>query len=133
MSELIAFPDVEAWAVAHLAATLAGRDEPYAADVDVATRTPNPLTGRAVVVRRDGGPRLDLVRERARLGIRVHAPVETDAIDLAALCRAALEASAGQGPVIGVEYAAGPYALPEESGGFARYFTVELLVRGSAI
>ncbi|MGE3811524.1 MAG: hypothetical protein AB7I24_08235 [Candidatus Nanopelagicales bacterium] len=133
MTEIIAFPDVEAWAVAHLAAQLAARDEPYADAVTVATRTPNPLTGRAVVVRRDGGPRLDLVRERARLGIRVHAPVETDAIDLAALCRALLEAAPGAGPVLGVTYASGPYALPEESGTFARYFTVELLVRGSAI
>jgi len=49
------------------------------------------------------------------------------------LCRALLEAAPGAGPVLGVTYASGPYALPEESGTFARYFTVELLVRGSAI
>jgi hypothetical protein len=129
----IVFPDVELWAVGYLKAQLDARPETYAADVEVNTKTPNPRPPKLVTVRRDGGPLLDLVRETARLGVNVWAPHEADANDLTRLVRALLGAAAGHGPVLRVSGLFGSSAIPEASGNHRRFFTVELVVRGSTL
>jgi hypothetical protein len=82
-----------------------------------------------VILRRDGGPRLDVVREVARLGIRVWASSDAEAADLTGLVRGLLAASVGEGPVRGFSEVSGPVSVPEPSGQSLRYFTVEVIVR----
>lgn len=131
MAEVIVFPDVEAWAVGYLRSALAARAESYAQNVVVGTRVPAPRADRMVVVRRDGGPRLDLVREAARLAVRVWAGTEADCADLAALVRGLLWAAPGDGPVVKVDDLAGPSPVEDESGQPLRFFTVEITTRGA--
>lgn len=131
MQPLVLFPDVEDWAVGYLDDALAARAETYAANVFVSNKVPSPRVDRMVIIRRDGGPRLDVARETCRLGIRVWA--ETDAIgaDLTQLVRALLAASPGEGPVRRHAETAGPSYVVDESGQPLRFFTAELIVRGS--
>lgn len=129
MTELILFPDVEAWAVGFLASSLADRPEPYASSVHVATQVPNPRLPRMVIVRRDGGPRQSLVTERARLGVRVWGESDEVASDLTQLVRALLASSPGIGPVRRVDEISGPSYITEESGQPFRYLVLELTTR----
>lgn len=131
MLPVVIFPDVEAWAVGYLAAQLAGWPEPFVDGVYVSNEVPNPRLDRMVIVRRDGGPRLDVARESARLGIRVWGPAENDADtnDLTQLVRALLAASPGEGPVRRYTEIAGPSTIPDESDQPLRYFTAELTAR----
>ena len=140
MLPVIVFPDVVAWAIRYLQEALDARPEPYSAGVLVSKSVPNPRpAGPMVVVRRDGGPRLDAVRESARLGIRVFASTDADAEDLTALVRGLLGASPGVGPVRRYRETAGPSSLlesassPEQRSMSVRYFTAELIIRGSQL
>ena len=132
MPELVIFPDAEAWVCSYLGAQLQARTEPYTADVYVSNEVPSKRQGRMVIVRRDGGARLDVAREIARMGIRVFAPSDAEASDLTQMVRALLAASVGQGPVRRYVEIAGPSRLLEESRHPLRYFTAELTIRGSA-
>lgn len=127
----IIFPDVELWATSFLRTSLAARSESYASDVYVSNAVPNPRQNRMVVVRRDGGPRLDQVREAARLSVRVWAKTEQDATDLARLVRALLWASPDGAPVCRVNDLAGPSPVPDDSHQPLRYMTFELIVRAT--
>lgn len=129
MRPVVVFPDVEAWAVGYLQAALATRPEVYAADVHVSTSVPKPRRDRMVVIRRDGGPRLDVVREAARLAVRVWAMTEKDAAGLTQLVRALLAASPGDGPARRYTEVAGPVSIADESGQPLRFFTAELIIR----
>ena len=80
-----------------------------------------------VIVRRDGGPRPDVVREAARLGVRLWATSDAEAADLTGLVRGLLAAGLGHGPVRGFAEVAGPVTVPEESGQPVRFLTVELI------
>lgn len=128
---VIVFPDVELWACQYLQAELATRAEPYAADVYVGNTVPNTRTGRMVVVRRDGGPRLELVRETARLTVRVWGSSEQEATDLARLVAALLWAAPTGEPVIRVTQPTGPTPVADDSRQPLRLSTFELLVRGT--
>lgn len=130
--ELIVGPDVEAWAVEYLSEGLAALPDPVAQGVLVATRVPTERAPRMVVVRRDGGTRLDIVREVARLGVRVWGGTDEEVSDLTALVRALLFAAPGHGPVRRVAEIAGPAYLLEDSGQPLKFFTVELTVKGAA-
>lgn len=139
MTEVVVAPDVEAWAVAYLSAALAARPEPYTGDVWVSTAMPvDPVTkksyrkDRMVIVRDDGGPRLDVVREVARLGVQVWAKTDEDASDLARLVAALLWAAPDGKPVVKAS-TSGPWPVPDESGQPKRYLTAELVVRCSAL
>lgn len=128
---VIVFPDVEMWATTYLRAALSGRPESFASNVYVSNSVPDTRRDRMVVVRRDGGPRLDTVREAARLGVRVWATSEPDATDLARLIRALLWMAPDGNPVCKVNDLSGPSPVADESKQPLRFFTVELIVRGA--
>lgn len=132
MRPLVVFPDVEAWLVRYLSGALDERPEPYTDDVVVGITEPSPRPARSVIVRRDGGPRLDLVREAARVSFRVWAESDEDATDLANMVRALLAACADGDPVARVNEQSGPTPIADESGQPLRYLVVEFIVRGTA-
>jgi hypothetical protein len=133
----VLFPDAVLWACTRLRDDLAARSEDYAADVYVGDKMPtdaNNLPTRAdrmVILRRDGGPRLDAAREAVRLGIRVWATTDQDVNDLARMVRALLWAAADGSPVVRVDDQSGPADVPDDTGQPCRYLVVELIVRGS--
>lgn len=84
-----------------------------------------------VIVRRDGGARLDPVREAARLGVRVWGSTEKEASDLAALVRALMWAAPDGQPVVRVDELSGPVPVADESAQPLRYMTFSVVQRGS--
>jgi hypothetical protein len=128
---VVVFPDVELWACQYLQAELPSRSEPYAADVYVGNVVPSPRAGRMVVVRRDGGPRLDHTRDLARLTVRVWGSSEQEATDLARLVAALLWAAPNGDPVIRVDQPTGPTPVADDSRQPLRLQTFDLIVRGT--
>lgn len=122
---VVVFPDVELWTTEYLRTALADSTV-FVGNVDKSTKT------KRVIVRRDGGPTLSPVTEAARLGVRVFAPTEQAATDLARLVQAHLSASPGNGPVRRYRGLSGPSAVADPAGPL-RYFTCELTVVGSAL
>lgn len=129
----IIFPDVERLICGLLREALTSRPEPYATDVYVGTTVPNPRLPRMLTVRHDGGSRIDAALETAQLGINVYAMTETDVNDLARLTRALLWAAPNGKPITRVDDVSGPVAVPNESGQFLRYLTVEATLRGEQL
>lgn len=131
MTQAIIFPDVEAMAVTRLTQRLAERPEPHAADVYVAKDEPMTRRRRQVVIRRDGGPRLDLVREASRLTVRVWGQDADEAGELARLVAAILGAPAdGSTPLVLARVTGGPYAVPDSD---FHLLTVEWTTKGSPL
>ena len=133
MNPIIVFPDVELWATEYLRFVLSARPEPYTNGVYVSNTIPGTRRPRMVIVRRDGGPRLDLVREAARLGVQVWSETDRDATDLARLTAALLWAAPNGDPILRVTQSAGPTPVADLSGKPIRYMTFELTVRGTEI
>ncbi len=135
MRPVIVTPDVELWATGWLREQLAARGESYASDVFVANSVPSTRRDRMVIVRRDGGPRADLLHTVARLTVNVWAKstngTEQDVINLARLVEGLLLSVSATAPVESVTSQAGPIAVADESGVPRRFFTVEAVVRGS--
>ena len=136
---VIVFDDIELWTTTTLRAALAARTETYTADVIVSNKIPHdPITGepkrrdRMVIVRYDGGTRLDVVRMAERLGIQVWATTDQDATDLARLTAALLWASPDGDPVCKAK-TSGAYPVPDESRQPLVYFTAELIARGRQV
>ena len=127
---IVIHDDIELWACNRLRELILARIEPYTDNVFVSNTTPNPRRDRMVIVRRDGGGRLDAVREAPRLGINVWAKTEQDANNLGRLVAALLAASPDGDPVSKVTITGGPYAIPEQSPHFVRYITAELVSHG---
>lgn len=125
----VTFPDVELWATGFLRSALAARSEPYAAGVYVGITVPDVRSDRMVVVRRDGGPRLDQVREAARLTVRVWGRTDQEASDLARLVAALLWASPDGSPVVRVSQTSGPSAVPDVQP--QRLTVFDVIVRGT--
>ena len=128
---VVLFDDIELWATGRMRTLLASRSEPYATDVYIGNKVPNPRRDRMVIFRRDGGPRTSAVLEAPRLGINVWAKTDQDAGDLARLVAALLCASPDGAPVCKVTITGGPYAVPDESTQPRFYFTAELTSKGS--
>lgn len=126
----VIFPDVELWATGFLRTALAARGEAYAAGVHVSTTVPATRHNRMVVVRRDGGPRLDATREAARLAVRVWATTDQDATDLARLVAALLWAAPDGNPVLKVTQVSGVSPVADPSGQPLRFMSFELVIRG---
>lgn len=122
--------DIELWATARIRALLATRSEPYAMNVYVSNTTPSARRDRMVIIRRDGGGRLDAVREAPRLGINVWAKTEQDANNLGRMVAALLAASPDGNPVSRVTITGGPYAVEESSTHEVRYITAEVISKG---
>lgn len=133
MNPAVIFPDVELWAATYLRAALGGRGESYASNVYVSNAVPSTRRDRMVIFRRDGGPRLDVARDAARLSVRVWAKSEQDATNLAQLVRALLWAAPDGDPVLRVTDLSGPSPVADESGQPLRFFTLEVLVRGTVL
>jgi hypothetical protein len=128
--EPILFPDAERLAIAVLTTALGNRSEEYAQDVYLDVTEPQTRRRRQVVVRRDGGRRLDLVREAPRLTFRVWGRDDTETGDLARLVAALLGAAAdGSTPLLRVT-TSGPYRVP---GTDYRLLTAEFTVKGSPL
>lgn len=125
---VVIFPDTELLVTTFLRAALTTRAEPYAAGVKVGVTVPNPRPVRFVQIRRDGGPRLDVVREAARIGVNVWAATEQDASDLARLARALLWSAPDGSPICKVIELMGPSPVADDSP--RRYMTFELTIRG---
>lgn len=131
MTEVIAFPDVEALLVADLTAELTARSD----TADVATFIPNPRPARLVRVMRAGGPGLDIVRDAPTVIFDCWGTDETDAADLCRLVRALVwSLPARDGSVFRVREFAGPSNFPDPASANPRYrFTASLHTRGEAI
>lgn len=129
MQPVVMFADFEAWATDWLRAQLMIRPEAYAADVFVATEVPETRLDRMVILRRDGGPRLDVARELVRLGIRVWGEDDEVANDLAQLVRALLAATPGEGPVRRYTEIAGPVTIDDGTPQPQRFMTAEFIAR----
>jgi hypothetical protein len=127
---IVIHDDIELWATTKLRALILARSEPYTDDVYVSNTTPNPRRDRMVIVRRDGGGRLDVVREAPRLGINVWAKTEPDANNLGRMVAALLWASPDGDPVSRVNVTGGPYPVEEASTHEVRYITAELISKG---
>ena len=127
---LLVAPDVEAYLTAYLRFSLGAAGLPYTSGVTVSISVPDPLPARLVVVRRDGGQRLDDVREVARLGIRVWASNDKDAHDLAAYVAGLVCASPDGQPIIRARLLGGPSSIAEPNPARRlRYLTAEVVVR----
>lgn len=129
----IVFPDVPLWATAYLRAALADRTEAYANSVHVGTQMPAKRPKRAVILRRDGGTRIDSTRESARLSAQVWAGTEQDVNDLTRLVRALVWAAPNGDPVVRVDDSAGPSTIVDESEQPGRYMTFDVIVRGTPL
>ena len=125
----VIFPDTELVMTAYLRAALAPRSEPYAQTVYVANAVPSTRRDRMVTFRRDGGPRLDVVREAARLAVNVWGRTEQEASDLARLVAALIWAAPDGQPVCKVTQVGGASPVPDVQP--RRSMTFELIVKGS--
>lgn len=130
----VIFPDVEKVLVAAIKAELLTRAEPYAQSVRVATIKPaadvKPYPSRIVVIRSDGGPKIDWVRKLERIGITVWADTYSDASDLARLIEALSVTLTGDKIKLS-RVVLSPTRVNEAGPQEARYMTLELIVKGS--
>jgi hypothetical protein len=127
---IVIHDDIELWATTRLRALINARTELYTDDVYVSNTVPASRRDRMVIVRRDGGGRLDAVREAPRLGVQVWAMTEQDANDLGRMVAALLAASPDGDPVSRVRITGGPYAVADDSTQELRYITCELISHG---
>lgn len=132
----VLFDDVELLVTGNLRTALAARSEPYTDGVYVSISSPaDPSTGgpdtpaRMVTVRRDGGPRLDVVRDQARIAVNVWAATEQDCNDLARMVAALVWAMPDGDPVLRVDQTSGPQTVPDDRP--HKYMTFDLLIRGT--
>lgn len=125
----VTFPDVELFLTGWLRAALAVRTEAFKAGVVVSNAVPTTRPARLVTIRRDGGPRLDVARESARIGVNVYAATEQDASNLTRLVRALLWACSDGAPICRVVELSGPSPVADVVP--RRYLTFELIVRGA--
>lgn len=129
MRAAVIFPDVELAVTGYLRSRLINWPSPV--------RVSTSYQGKAleVVVRRDGGPNLDQLREAARVGINVYATSPTDQAvsDLARQVSALMRAMPDGTPVLRVTQSSGPSPIPESSGVTRRYLTFEVYVRGTQL
>lgn len=92
---VVVFPDPMLWAVTFLRSFLASREETYADGVTVGTRPPADGSVPFVMVRLYGGSVDRLADSEALLRVTVWHSTDDKALALAELCRAGLDAFAG--------------------------------------
>lgn len=143
--EVVLFDDVELLVTGKLRTALAARAEPYTTDVYVSNSNPSdPATGdrlnkpRMVTVRRDGGPRLDVARDQARIAVNVwatstvsDAQAEQDCNDLARMTAALIWAMPDGDPVVRVDQTSGPTTIADDRP--HKYLTFDLTMRGESV
>jgi hypothetical protein len=129
----IVFPDIELAVTTYLRDALAERDEAYCANVHVSIIASNPRADRMVIVRRDGGRRLDAFRELARVGVQVWATDFGECVELANMVRALIQAMPDGDPVISATERSAPSPVDDVSGQPMRFGTFELTARGTTL
>ena len=122
----VIFPDVELELTGYLRTALAANGY---SGVFVSNRRESQAT--AVWVRRDGGPTLDQVRERARVAVNVFAPTEQAATNLARTVSALMRAAPDGDPVVRVEQQTGPTPIADSTP--RRYMLFDVTVRGASL
>lgn len=134
--QVVLFADVELTITGLLRTALAARAEPYTDDVYVSisspadTATGEPTTpARMVTVRRDGGPRLDVARDQARVAVNVWASTEQDCNDLARMVAALMWAMPDGNPIVRVDQTSGPTTIPDDRP--HKYLTFDITLRGA--
>lgn len=134
MDPVVIFPDGQALVAGHIRAQLILRDN---AAVKVASRVPNPRPDKFVLVRRLGGPRLNVAVDNPMLGIECWDLEDDGAISLAQLVRGIVLAMPGAigtpaVAVYDVGEVSGPQLLPDPTSDHPRaVFTVSVALRGS--
>ena len=130
-SPAVVMPDVELLLTGYLRDALAARSEECCQDVHVSTSVPNPREDRMVVVRRDGGRRLDAFRDLARVGVQVWASSFGECVELASIVRALIQGLPDGAPILACSEQLAPSAVPDKSGQPMRYGVFDLTLRGS--
>ena len=129
----IVFPDIELAVTSYLRDALEERDEACCSGVYVSIIASNPRSDRMVVVRRDGGRRLDAFRESARIGVQVWATTFGECVELASIVRALIQAMPDGNPVISAVERSAPSPVDDVSGQPMRFGTFELTARGATL
>ena len=136
MMPAVIFPDVEKVLVAAVKAELETRTESYAQNVHVSTIKPaadiTPYPSRIIVIRGDGGPKLDWVRKSERVGITIWANSYSDASDLARLIEALSVTMTGEFIKL-TQVILSPVRVDEAGPQECRYMTLELITKGSTL
>lgn len=134
---VVLFPDLELEVCTRLKTALDARAESYTDDVYVGRQNPlNAAAGeperhtRMVTVRRDGGPRLDRVREQARIGVNVYAETPFICNQLALMVEALLTSLPDGDPICRVDRTSGLIPV-EAAAGPQVYMTLDLIARGT--
>ena len=130
----VIFPDIEKILVQGLQSALDARSESFAQDVAVSTIKPasdvTPYPDRIVVIRGDGGPRLDHVRKLERAGITIWAEDYQTASSLGYLVEALVKELTIDGIKL-VDIALSPVRVAEETQQECRYMTIEVITQGT--
>lgn len=133
----IDIPDTVPWIRAQIEGGLETSIKTYASDVWVASKLPDPLRDRMVILSNNSGPDAG-PQKIERYGVNVWAS-GYEAQGLAALCSAVLRRSADGKPVTRVQVTGGPYDISDEDDALTSvggkvlshfFFTLELTVRG---
>lgn len=130
MTELVQFPDM-----AQILSTRIGT----ATGEPTGTRVPNPrTTGGFVLVRRIGGPRLNIVTDKPTVTIEAWHDTDAQAHDLIQLARSIVYAMRGEqhsgSTIYAVDEFAGPVDFPDPLSDQPRYTcTFSIGVRGVAL
>jgi hypothetical protein len=136
MMPAVIFPDIEKVLVAAFKADLESRDEAYAENVYVATKKPaaniSPYPSKILIVRSDGGPKLDWVRKSERVGITIWADDYADASNLARLVEALSITMTGESIKLS-QVVLSPIRIDEPGPQECRYMTLELITKGSTL
>jgi hypothetical protein len=103
----------------------------------VAARVPNPLEPPLLVVRRTGGPRIDLVRDGAQITLEAYGASTASASDLIERARAHIHALTGSTlggvAVYRATEFAGPGNFPDPLTDLARFtLTLQVALRGTS-
>lgn len=133
MTTPVVFPDTELWIAQWARDALSARTEAYTRDVYVGNKVPETRRDRMIVIRREGGQRLDQVREQPLITIRIWGSSEQEATDLARLFLALLWAAPVTGPLAAVVNLTGPNPVPDESGQPLRLASADLVIRGTEL
>lgn len=134
----VIFDDIEEWACGYVRPLLSARPESYTDDVFVSNEIPkNAATGeperraRMVIFRRDGGGRLSHAIDQPRLSVDCWAQTKSDAMDLARMVCALLDASPGDANVKTCVHSSGPTRISDPSKQPRVYATFDLTTKGT--
>ena len=125
MLPVVVMPDTELWTAGWLRAQL---NDPT---VYVSNAVPNPMRPKMVIVRDDGGPRVDFLHCNRVMVFNVYGPNEKAASDLASLVEGMLLSVRALDPVEYTTSLAAPVRVDDTQP--RRFFTLEMIIRGTVV